>query len=82
MNEPGTSTDLPLQARLEAGKRYYWCSCGLSRSQPFCDGSHRGTGMNPLAFVAEKTGLVSLCVCKKTKHPPFCDCFCIVSREG
>jgi CDGSH-type Zn-finger protein len=50
-----------------------WCSCGLSATQPFCDDSHRGTGMRPLAFVQEKTEKAILCMCKHTKTPPYCD---------
>lgn len=75
MDKPGPESTLsPVQVQLEANKRYYWCQCGLSQSQPFCDGSHRGTGMNPVAFVAGETGPVLLCICKKTENIPFCDC--------
>lgn len=52
---------------------YYWCSCGKSTNGPFCDGSHKGTGKEPAAFVIEKTQKVALCNCKRTKTPPFCD---------
>jgi len=55
------------------GKEYYWCSCGRSKSQPFCDGSHRDTTFEPVAFKAEKTETVYLCGCKKTGNAPFCD---------
>ncbi|MBE7526899.1 MAG: CDGSH iron-sulfur domain-containing protein [Nitrosomonas sp.] len=68
------STLLPAQIQLEANKRYYWCQCGLSQIQPFCDGSHRGSGVNPMAFSVGETGPVLLCVCKETGNPPFCDC--------
>ncbi len=59
---------------LEPG-HYLWCACGRSRRQPFCDGSHAGTGLAPLPFTI-KPGRVRthwLCGCKHTKHPPFCD---------
>ena len=49
----------PIKVELEAGKNYFWCQCGLSQSQPFCDGSHAGTDIKPLRFTAEKTGLRS-----------------------
>ena len=55
------------------GETYYWCACGQSSNQPFCDGSHKGTSFTPLAFKAEKSETVYLCGCKKTKTPPFCD---------
>jgi CDGSH-type Zn-finger protein/mannose-6-phosphate isomerase-like protein (cupin superfamily) len=58
---------------LKAGKRYLWCSCGLSKAQPFCDGSHAGTGFSPVLFKAERDEDVILCGCKHTATPPFCD---------
>eukprot|EP00049_Salpingoeca_infusionum_P007407 m.120278 g.120278 ORF g.120278 m.120278 type:complete len:138 (+) comp13685_c0_seq1:2113-2526(+) len=58
---------------LEEGKTYYWCTCGKSKNQPFCDGSHKGTGFKPKAFTAEKTETRGLCMCKATKNAPFCD---------
>jgi CDGSH iron-sulfur domain-containing protein 3 len=63
----------PIQVQLEAGKQYYWCRCGLSKSQPFCDGSHKDTGVTPLAFTSEESKSAWLCVCKKTGNAPFCD---------
>jgi CDGSH-type Zn-finger protein/quercetin dioxygenase-like cupin family protein len=58
---------------LKAGERYFWCSCGRSKRQPFCDGSHAGTGFSPVAFNAERDEEVILCGCKHTRSPPFCD---------
>lgn len=58
---------------LEAGKDYFWCACGLSKSQPFCDGSHAGTGLSPVKFTADKSGKSALCRCKGTANQPFCD---------
>ncbi len=63
----------PSKVELEAGKDYYWCRCGLSKSQPFCDGSHAGTGLAPLKFTAEETGAKALCLCKSSANAPFCD---------
>lgn len=69
----------PYGVPVEAGKTYYWCSCGLSKNQPFCDGSHaeynktHSTELKPLPFTADKTATVYLCGCKVTKKPPFCD---------
>ena len=63
----------PIKVEIEAGKNYFWCQCGLSQSQPFCDGSHAGTDIKPLRFTAEKTGAAGLCQCKSTANAPFCD---------
>jgi mannose-6-phosphate isomerase-like protein (cupin superfamily) len=64
----------PCYVELVAGRTYLWCACGRSRSQPFCDGSHKGTGINPLAYTARQAGEeVLFCACKQTKTPPFCD---------
>ena len=55
------------------GKSYYWCSCGKSSKQPFCDGSHKETDFNPVANKAEATKKMFFCACKQTNNPPFCD---------
>jgi CDGSH-type Zn-finger protein len=63
----------PYPVEVEAGETYYWCACGHSRNQPFCDGSHQGTGFEPVAFTAEKSETAYLCGCKRTANKPFCD---------
>jgi CDGSH-type Zn-finger protein len=63
----------PYEAKLDAGKTYAWCACGRSKTQPFCDGAHTGTGLMPHVFKAEKSGTVYFCGCKATKKVPFCD---------
>lgn len=63
----------PFAVELVEGETCYWCACGRSKSQPFCDGSHQGTGLEPVAFTAEKTGTAYLCGCKRTANRPFCD---------
>jgi len=65
-------SDQPIEKELEPGT-YYWCSCGKSKTAPFCDGSHKGTGKEPLAFEVKEKKKVWLCACGKTKTPPFCD---------
>ncbi len=71
--EPVSAQLGPYQVELEEGKEYYYCRCGRSKNQPFCDGSHEGTGIEPLAFVAETSGTVNLCGCKQTGDEPYCD---------
>ncbi|WP_323000199.1 glutamate synthase-related protein [Castellaniella sp.] len=71
--KPIVAANKPIAVELKAGQEYYWCRCGRSKNQPFCDGSHRGTGFTPLAFTAEKDGEAWLCRCKQTKDAPFCD---------
>lgn len=63
----------PYEVEVEAGQTYFWCACGRSRQQPFCDGSHKGGPFAPVKFVAEESETVWLCGCKHTATPPFCD---------
>lgn len=62
-----------MPVEVEAGKVYYWCACGRSATQPFCDGVHKGTGVGPVAYKAEATGKAFFCGCKATKREPLCD---------
>ena len=78
MANPTTATPLvaqkaPYGVDVEAGKTYYWCACGRSAKQPFCDGSHKGTGLAPLAHTPTQSAKVWFCGCKATKGQPFCD---------
>jgi len=63
----------PCLVELVAGRTYFWCACGRSSKQPYCDGSHKGTGIEPLAFKAEENGDALLCACKRTRGGPWCD---------
>jgi len=63
----------PIAVDVEKDKSYYWCSCGKSAKQPFCDGSHKGTDFTPLAYKAEETKKMFFCACKQTNNQPFCD---------
>lgn len=73
MADPIPAQKSPYDVDLEAGKKYAWCACGRSRKQPFCDGSHKDTGLSPVIFTAEESKTVFLCGCKQTKDKPFCD---------
>ncbi len=73
MTEPVIARKASCAVAVEAGETYWWCACGRSADQPWCDGSHAGTGLGPMKYVAEKTGTVYFCGCKKTARPPLCD---------
>lgn len=63
----------PMEVEVTAGRVYWWCACGKSRQQPFCDGSHKGTEFTPARYEASETGAKRFCACKRTQTPPFCD---------
>lgn len=73
MTTPKIAQKAPYVVDVEAGKTYYWCSCGLSAKQPFCDGSHKGSSFTPLPYTADKTGQAAFCGCKATANQPLCD---------
>lgn len=58
---------------VKQGETYFWCACGRSAKQPFCDGSHKGTSLRPVKFKADRDEIMALCACKYTGDPPFCD---------
>eukprot|EP00760_Papus_ankaliazontas_P011817 PhM_4_TR15056/c0_g1_i1/m.50423 len=63
----------PAHYKVEAGKTYHWCACGLSQNGPLCDGSHKGTGVKPIKYVAPETKSVNFCMCKQSSNKPMCD---------
>jgi len=63
----------PIKAELKAGQKYFWCACGRSSNQPFCDGSHKGTGIMPLVVTVDEDAEAFLCQCKATGNAPYCD---------
>ena len=73
MKKPKIADIKPLATKVKKGEEYYWCACGESKNQPFCDGSHASTSFKPLSFKANEDGDAYLCMCKQTKNPPYCD---------
>jgi CDGSH-type Zn-finger protein len=63
----------PIPVPVEAGKSYWWCACGRSQKQPFCDGSHKGTSFSPIEWQAEKAEEAWFCACKRSGKRPMCD---------
>jgi CDGSH iron-sulfur domain-containing protein 3 len=70
---PTVAGRAPIKVDVEAGKAYFWCACGMSKSQPFCDGSHKGSGFTPMKFDAAETAAVYFCACKQSHNKPLCD---------
>lgn len=73
MNKATVADNKPVSVELEKGKEYYFCTCGQSTQQPYCDGAHLGSSFAPKPFIAEKDGIAYLCACKQTANAPFCD---------
>ncbi len=71
--EPEIGGRQPIAVGVEAGKSYWWCACGRSKQQPFCDGSHKGTGFTPVEWKAEAAAEAWFCACKRTGRRPMCD---------
>jgi CDGSH iron-sulfur domain-containing protein 3 len=72
MNDPIICQKAPMVQKTEPGT-YWWCACGRSQHQPFCDGLHKGTGLSPLKVEMAQAGTVAWCACKHSKKSPFCD---------
>jgi glutamate synthase domain-containing protein 2/CDGSH-type Zn-finger protein len=73
MKNPVVADNKPVKVHLTRGQEYHFCTCGRSRSQPFCDGSHTGTPFTPKVIVASEDGAAYLCACKHTRNAPYCD---------
>lgn len=73
MSDAVRASDTPFAAEVEAGKNYFWCACGKSATQPFCDGSHQGSEFTPVKYRAEESKKVYFCGCKRTANAPLCD---------
>ncbi|MFZ1773595.1 MAG: CDGSH iron-sulfur domain-containing protein [Rhizobiaceae bacterium] len=73
MTKGAIAAKAPIKVDVEAGKSYFWCACGQSKNQPFCDGSHKGSEFSPVKWTAETDGPKWFCACKQTNGQPFCD---------
>ena len=73
MATPNIAQKAPYAVDVEAGRDYFWCACGRSANQPFCDGSHKVTTFTPVKFTAERTTKVFFCGCKRSSNAPVCD---------
>lgn len=73
MSQANVAQKSPYAVEVEAGKKYWWCACGRSKKQPFCDGSHKGTEFSPMEHQPQTGGTVYFCGCKQTQKSPLCD---------
>jgi CDGSH-type Zn-finger protein len=70
---PEVAGTKPIRVPVEAGKSYWWCACGKSKKQPFCDGSHKGSEFSPMEYKAAAAGEIAFCACKRSNKKPTCD---------
>jgi len=70
---PNIAQKAPYPVEVEAGKSYFWCACGQSAKQPFCDGSHKGSSFAPIKYTADVSKKVFFCGCKHSANAPLCD---------
>ena len=73
MNKPVIAANKPVKVALEKDVQYYFCACGLSANQPYCDGKHKATDIVPKKFTATESGDAFLCQCKYSANTPYCD---------
>ncbi len=73
MTEPIVAQKEPVAVEVTEGEKYWWCACGKSKSQPFCDGSHKGSEFTPVKYVADKSRRMFFCACKQSTRAPMCD---------
>ncbi len=73
MSSPVVAAKAPIKLAVEGGKDYWWCACGKSTKQPFCDGSHKGSEFSPVKFTPAESGDVWFCACKHSGKKPMCD---------
>jgi CDGSH-type Zn-finger protein len=73
MTAPHIAAKAPSPVEVKAGETYFWCSCGQSKNQPFCDGSHKGSPFSPMKWTAEEDKKAFFCACKHSKNAPLCD---------
>jgi CDGSH-type Zn-finger protein len=73
MTQPIRASNTPFAVAVEQGKDYWWCACGRSKTQPFCDGSHKGSEFSPRKYTAEESKTVYFCGCKQSGKAPLCD---------
>ena len=73
MEKPVVAQKAPYKEKIKAGRIYWWCACGRSAKQPFCDGTHKGSGISPIKVEVDAPEEVYFCGCKNSKTPPYCD---------
>ena len=73
MSKPNIAQKGSYVVEVQEGKKYFWCACGLSQKQPFCDGNHKGTDFSPIIVDNDKEGNIAWCGCKCSGNPPYCD---------
>ncbi|MEI8170561.1 MAG: CDGSH iron-sulfur domain-containing protein [Rhodoferax sp.] len=73
MTDPVRASDTPYAVNVEKGKNYFWCACGQSKTQPFCDGAHKGGAFSPVKYSPDVSKEVYFCGCKASGNKPLCD---------